>query len=132
MCSDEEYTSDIRPTALNIRWVSIDLCCLIPKYISDSSNQIWVKQCLPQSKKTNYMNYLVCIQKVNVFFLCVFFSSKNDEEQVDIKLTLEEEYLSFFKILDEYPLRNNQFKNVQENPCKYRLKLRRCCCYKFL
>lgn len=55
------------------------------------------------------MNYLVCIQKVNVFWC--FFSSKNDEEQVDIKLTLKDEYLGFFKILDEYPLRNNQFKN---------------------
>lgn len=38
--------------------------------------------------------YLTRIQKVNV----VFFISKNDEEQVDIKLTMEKECLFFESI----------------------------------
>lgn len=42
--------------------------------------------------KTWTTEYLTRIQKVNVFF----FISKNDEEQDDIKLTLEKECL-FFK-----------------------------------
>lgn len=44
------------------------------------------------------MNYCMSILHVSKKLTCVFFSSKNDEEQVDIKLTLEKECLFFESI----------------------------------